>query len=238
MDKNSMLYWWQLVCDLDVPKPETRIVEMSLCSDSLSPVYTYMKKIRKAVKEVGGYPVFMRTDLMSGKFDWERTCFCASERDLIANIPNLVEFSENCDMIGRPVKALVFRRYIEMDAAFRAFHGLPISRERRYFVRDGKAACHHPYWPEEAIKFYSKYPANYEKDGGWVHQLDCLNYEETDEVELLTRYAEKIGSVLPGYWSVDFCLSRDGEWYFIDCAKGENSWHPECLLTKLLKFLN
>lgn len=146
-DKNSMLYWYPLVKDIDVPQPKTVIVEMSLQSDSITaPINKHLSQIRNAVDAVGGYPVFMRTDLMSGKFNWSKTCYCTGEPELVANIQRLVEFSENCDMIGRPVSALVFREFIEIESAFRAFHGLPISKERRYFVRDGKVECSHPYW--------------------------------------------------------------------------------------------
>lgn len=222
VDKNSMLYWYPLVCDLDVPQPRTCIVEMSLYSDSLTrPINAHLDKIRQAVEDVGGYPVFMRTDLVSGKFDWGRTCYCASEQHLIANIPNLVQFSENCGMIGKPVNALVFREYIEMASKFSAFHGLPIGRERRYFARDGVVECHHPYWPEAAMQFYeSKSPAQ------WQRKLCAMNYESIQERSLLATYAEKLGAVLPGYWSIDFCLSRSGTWHFIDCALGAQSWHP------------
>lgn len=238
MDKNSMIYWWPLVKDLDIPMPRTYMigVERSCMSPQLrssdnpraklhARTMKYLPEIRHAVKFCGGYPIFMRTDLMSGKFEWSRTCYCETEPDLIANIHNLVVFSENCDMIGRPMNALVFREYIRMESAFAAFHGLPISRERRYFVRDGNVTCHHPYWPEEAIKFYS---AGYQWPDNWVQDLACLNYEDIEEVELVTDYARKIGSVLPGYWSVDFCKSLRYGWYFIDCALGDDSWHPDC----------
>ena len=223
-----MLFWWPLVKDLDIPMPRTYIIGMSLSSDKPTRAMKYLSEIRHAVKFCGGYPIFMRTDLMSAKFDWSKTCYCAGEQELIANIPRLAEVSETCDMIGRPVSALIFREYIEMVSGFKAFGGLPISRERRYFVRDGQVICHHAYWPRDAIRFYSPQFKNPE----WETRLANLNVEHDDEIKLLTKYAEIIGSALPGYWSVDFCNARPQRnkprWYFIDCALGENSWHPEC----------
>jgi hypothetical protein len=71
----------------------------------------------------------------------------------------------------------------------------------------------------EAIRFPS--------EDDWEALLAEAN-REGDEVTLLTDYAEKIGAVLPGWWSVDFMLGADGVWYFIDAAEGEKSWHPEC----------
>jgi len=122
------------------------------------------------------------------------------------------------------VNALVFREFIQMKYSFRAFGGLPIGHERRYFLRDGKVICHHPYWPLDAIKFWQGTP----KPINWKFQLHYLNREYKGEIKILTVYAQNIATVLSGYWSVDFCRSTKDGWYFIDCASGEDSWHPEC----------
>jgi len=58
--------------------------------------------------------------------------------------------------------------------------------------------------------------------------LKELNTETTDEIEILTGYAEMVARVLDGYWSVDFAYGKNGKWYLIDMATGEHSWHPEC----------
>lgn len=104
---------------------------------------------------------------------------------------------------------------------FTAFRGLPIGMERRYFVKDGQVLCHHPYWPEDAIRNPSV--------DNWQDILKDLNTEGEEEIKLLTSYAEKISRAIEGYWSVDFCKDKSNSWWWlIDMAEAKESWHPQC----------
>jgi len=172
--------------------------------------------IRDAAIKVGGYPVFMRSDLCSGKHSFERTCFIRNEEDVIRHIWAIVDENGCCDCA---MESIVIREYIQPAWAFKAFRGLPIAPERRYFVRDGEVVCHHPYWIEDAIR-------NPDMDA-WCGALKLMNIEE-DEISLLTGYAEQIAQELGGDWSIDFMLGRDDTWYMIDMATAMQSWHPPC----------
>ncbi|SMB97817.1 hypothetical protein SAMN00808754_1962 [Thermanaeromonas toyohensis ToBE] len=228
--------------DTRVPKPETIIVETGyrplLKMLDGEPLPEDIKaRIIDATEQLG-YPLFVRTDMASGKHDWQNSCYVASSAKLWSNIYRVVEFNEIADILGLQPEALVFRKYIPLEAAFKAFYGrMPVAKERRYFVRDGKVECHHPYWVAEAIGEWwyrvndlaVKYP---DKIGllpeNWPSILAELNRETPEEVELLTAYAEEIGRAIgEGYWSVDFAKGQDGVWYFIDMAEGEQSWHPD-----------
>jgi len=195
-------------------------------------------KIMAAAEQLG-YPLFVRTDKASGKHDWENSCYVASIERLWRNIYGVVEFNELADVFGLQPEALVFRRYIPLEATFKAFYGrMPVAKERRYFVRDGKVECHHPYWIEDAIGEWwerAKELVAIRSDKlellpeNWKEILAELNRETDEEIELLTAYAEEIGRALgEGYWSVDFAKGKDGVWYFIDIAEGHRSWHPVC----------
>jgi len=237
-----MCYWWPRVKGVPVPKPKTVIVETgySVLREMLEgkPLPdNFRREILGATRQIG-YPLFVRTDHASGKFDWKNACFVESEEKLFGNIYNIVEFNELADLIGLQPEALVFRRYIPLEAGFKAFHGgMPVAKERRYFVRDGKVECHHPYWVEDAIgKWWCRAkevaavkPNKIELlPENWKEILAGLNRETPEEVKLLTSYAEKIGKAMDGYWSVDFAKGKDGIWYFIDMAEGRKSWHPAC----------
>ena len=67
----------------------------------------------------------------------------------------------------------------------------------------------------------------YNLPNNWRSLLADLNHESKEEIKLLTDYAEQLGKYLSGYWSLDFAKGQDGNWYFIDAALGEQSWHPE-----------
>lgn len=237
MRDNSLLFWFPKVKNLGIPVPKTEWVEISTNEllrfmDDLCVLNKYWSEIEKVATKIG-FPLFLRTDLASGKHGWNKTCFVEELKDLKDHIYRVVSANFEADIMGLPARALVFREYIEMESGFTAFWGqLPISRERRYFIKDGIVVEHFPYWPEEAIE-KSAFPPS-RKD--WKEVLKELNTETEEEIALLNSYAEKVGTVLEGYWSVDFCRARDGPetpettsgsgWILIDCALGEQSWRP------------
>ena len=95
----------------------------------------------------------MRTDEFSGKHSWKNTCFVEKEEDLRQHIKDLFEDSFMADFIGLPIRALVFRKYLQMDTMFKAFHGeMPVNPEIRYFIKDHEVVCWHWYWVMEAIE--------------------------------------------------------------------------------------
>lgn len=255
-DRSSMVYWWPRVMHLSVPMPETEIIDVGhehlqgLLDGRRLPLEIEVQILGAADRL--GYPVFLRTDQASAKHDWERACWVPSRDVLLEHLYAVVEYNELVDMLGLPYSAVVLRKFIPLDHRFQAFHGnLPISRERRYFVLDGRVLCHHPYWPEEAIAEAEEGSSAWDElawledvvgqesiarartgrsrlPDNWRELLRELNVEPEEEVRLLSRYAEEIGAALGGYWSVDFARGADGTWYFIDAAAGEESWHPPC----------
>jgi len=185
-----------------------------------------VEQVHHAAQEVGGYPIFLRTDQASGKHGWEKTCFVPDADSLPEHIRAVVEENILAGILGLQFTALVVREFLELDTRFTAFRGhMPIARERRYFVREGHVECHHAYWVERAVwrgMYASGIP-----ESTWRPLLADLNRETPDEVQVLTEYAECAGQALGGYWSVDFAMTRKGVWYLIDMARGEVSYHPE-----------
>ena len=223
INKTSMNYWFPKIAHLNIPRPRTEIPVTKSTpewwglldgEDLLSEDEKQM--IRDAAIKVGGYPVFMRSDLCSGKHSFERTCFVKDEDALIRQIWAIVDENACCDCA---MESIVIRQYVVPAWAFKAFRGLPIAPERRYFVRDGEVICHHPYWIKDAIQ-------NPDQDN-WGEALYIMNHEGK-EVPVLTRYAEQIAQELGGDWSIDFMLSMGGVWYMIDMATAMQSWHPPC----------
>lgn len=219
---NSMLYWWPRVETIsEVPMPKTVFVYSDIrhwydvmdgkgLPDGVSDAL-------KAVAKQIGYPLFVRGDQTSAKHDWERSCYVEKEKDLMNHLFAIIEFVGCAFTLTND--AFFFREYIEMASKYKAFRGMPVSPERRYFCENGKVLCHHHYWIKEAIHMPSV--------ENWEELSDKMNHEGGLEIELLTSYAKKISKRLPGIWSIDFCLARDGTWYFIDCALAQDSWHTE-----------
>ena len=211
MNPNSMLFWFPKIENLEIPVPKTEIVS------------GYVDLMQAA--ERIGYPVFIRTDLCAGKHDWKNSCFVQNEDQLVGNMQSVISANVRWEMLGIKYRSLVVREFLDLETSFTAFSGdMPINKERRYFVRDGKVICHHPYWPEDT---FNQHPARMANDPDWQAKLAALN-DETGE-EILHEYARKASQALPGYWSVDFAKAKNGAWYLLDAALGENSYHwPSC----------
>jgi len=230
VESDSMLIWYPKIKDLPIPQPKTIIVmlnEMEL--ESL-----YHEEMPKSVVEkveavcttlTFGWknPCFLRTDLASAKHSWKDSCFVDSPKDLWKHIYEVTSFNLIAGVLGLDFKALIIREYIPMDSRFTAFWGdMPVNPERRYFIKNGKVVCHHPYWIEEAIE-QSKQPII----PNWRELAKEMNIETKGEIELLTRYALLVAEKFEGFWSIDFCKAKDGRWILIDMATGKKSWHPK-----------
>ncbi len=235
MNKDSLLFWYPLIQDLLIPQPKTSMRTLSEREKSQfgnwiegqpSKEITHVLRDLRAIIQKYGYPVFIRTDLASGKHSYKDSCFIPSEDKLKHNLAEVIEFNYCADIMGLPFEAIIVREFIELEAPFKAFWGnLPIAKERRLFIKEGKIDGYYPYWPEDAIKPDDEgfLPDN------WKEQLESLNKIDSRERKTLTKYAMLVAELLEGYWLVDFAKSKNGEWILIDMATGERSWRPETL---------
>lgn len=238
-NKNSMLVWWPKIKDLGIPVPRTEFIPISRADlmpaavgdDAELPqnILDSFSKVEQ-VADSFGYPVFMRTDVSSGKHSWKDTCYISSRDKIRQNILTLCGEHELWELLGVNYQSIVIREFLSLQTAFTAFSGeMPINREFRFFVRDGKVQCFHFYWPDEA---FDQHWARKVHDPGWKQKLHAMSELSFDELILLSSYAEDAGRSLSGYWSVDFAAANDGKepWYLIDMALGENSYHwPGCV---------
>lgn len=221
---DSMLYWFPKIMNLKIPQPKTAIWEIpDNWMMPLLEVNVPDSFVEEAAKHNPfGYPIFLRTDQASAKHEWERGAFVSSRDMLGTCICETITHNLCAGLFGLPFRALVFREYVPMQSSYKAFRGMPVNPERRYFVQDGKVVCHHPYWILDAITAYgtTKLPPN------WRELSARMNIESAEEIAQLTAYAEEVSRAVVGCWSVDFCKGADGLWYLIDMATSSSSWHP------------
>jgi hypothetical protein len=190
-------------------------------SEEITTVLNDIKVLAKSLR----YPIFLRTDLASGKHSYKDSCYVLSEKNLERNLAGVIEFNQCADIMGLPFEAIVVREFIKLEAPFKAFWGeLPIAKERRYFIKDGKIDGRYPYWPEGAIK---RVEDTSDLPNNWKKRLTRINKMTFGERKLLSHYAELVAEVLDGYWSIDFAKGQNGKWYLIDMATGERSWRPD-----------
>ena len=222
----SMNYWYPKIQGLGIPVPKTVILlekkpfDWYAYLDEKMPVNEINMLIQEANKI--GYPLFIRSDLNSGKHMFQDTCFVPNSMTLFKNLYHIIEDNAVKDL---PMTSIVLREYIEPEWKFKAFKGLPIAPERRYFVSCGEVICHHTYWVEDAIEFWG----NQIPPENWRDMLAEMNSETEEEVKLLSNYARRVAHEFTDKeLSVDFMKARDGRWILIDAASAIQSWHPEC----------
>lgn len=223
-DKTCLSYWFPKIEAAGIPVPKTEIitteVDLDLLLDNQMP--EGFSQFVAAIQSAGdrlGYPCFLRTGHTSGKHDWLRTCYLdhPCPNNIGRHIVNLVEFSACADFFGLPTQVWAVRELLKTESTFHAFWGLPITKERRYFIRDGKVEHHQPYWPPSAIAGHTQEPK-------WQELLADLNADTPETLEALTRLSEQVAVVMEGYWSVDWLWTSDRGWVCIDMAEGEKSY--------------
>ena len=236
--RSSMLYWYPKVRDLPIPQPRTEILEIRASEedwynyiDGQGPPPFDINSLKALCRKIG-YPIFLRTDQTSGKHFWRDACYVANESKLKGNLFRVVESTLGADIIGLSVRSLFVREYIPMMSLFTAFYGeMPVNPEMRCFVREGRMRCCHWYWIEDAIVNPSV--------ENWREILSNYQIENMAMDFMAVRnFARIIAEAFKddGFWSVDFCKSKTGQWILIDMAEGERSWHPEnCKEGDLLK---
>ncbi len=223
-NQNCITYWLPKLIEAGLPVPKTKIVTTSaplcvLCDgDTPDGWRTFLDEMLEAVREIGT-PCFLRTGHTSDKHNWKNTCYIAeADTSLVGqHVFNLVEFSEIYDL---PSDVWAVRELLPTTPRFYAFRGcMPIVREFRFFVRDAKVTCFHPYWPPKSIR-----DASVDDWGRRLAGISVLGIEFNHVCSLATRAGEAVG----GEWSVDVLETTRG-WYVTDMAAAQRSYHwPSC----------
>lgn len=219
---NSAVNWWPKIDKLPVPTPYTELVDVSQY-DSIKWLdegvdSEVLDDISQVIDYYFGYPVFIRTDLESGKHDYNKTCFVLHEQKLERNIHQLVQ---KHFLPMRPhdhsLAAFMIREYLNIKSKFTAFYEeLPIGVEVRHFIKDGEWEKGHYYWPKESIW--------HPDSDSWEKQINEMIEESKEDLEKHQGMASLIAGAISGDWSLDFAKTEQGVWYLIDMARYEDSY--------------
>lgn len=235
MNRTCLSYWFPKLAAAGLPVPNTQLVVAP--SEARNAIYRYfdgkkigpdaepfLEQLAAACSKIG-YPCFLRTGYTSHKHGWKDTCYVTSAADILNHVLEIVDFSETADFLGLPWDTWAVRELLPTSPLLIAdrYSNMPVCREFRYFVTDGKVQCFHPYWPVDAIaQGVTKPPENF---GEIVAKLATMNDDEAGHVRAL---AIKAGEAVPGAWSIDILDTRRG-WFVTDMAQADRSWHwPSC----------
>lgn len=222
-NKTCLSYWYPRIKEgiPEILMPETELVfcnagdKWHLFDGKKTPhIEDVVRRLTIAANKMG-YPCFMKDGIFSGKHDWDNTCFIQGPDQIFKHLYNIAEMAETYGVMDVSLYFCI-RKFIPTAPAFFAFNGMPVTCERRYFVKEGKVVFHHPYWIPDSIQ-------NPTSDD-WAELLEELNKETKEEVLYLKVLTEKIGILLGGAWSVDWLKDREGNWWLTDMAEAHKSF--------------
>jgi hypothetical protein len=224
-DRISLAYWFPILETTGVRVPKTDWWETDANLWSVADgqpdksADEFLDDLKRRSNE-HGYPLFLRTGHTSGKHSWKNTCHVTGEDRLGRCVYGLIE-SSLMAMPSMPLNVWVVRELLDLDVHFNAFWGdMPIATERRYFIEAGSVICSHPYWPAEAFE------TTHQKPSDWAARLAEMNAISAPE---LSDLSAEVSEAFEGAWSLDWARHKNGEWYAIDMAPAEVSYHwPRC----------
>lgn len=232
INRNSAIIWLPPIQDT-LPVPKTIMVEYDHVQfvaalegeDNKEYIGGKMNEIEIACENIG-WPCFIKTDLTSAKHNGPSSYLATSKEDLLKVVMRTVEDSEmKLWPFARPTHFMI-RRFLELNYSFTAFEDLPIAREFRLFADHTKVYCVHPYWPVDSLRFNKG-----KKPKDWERQL-AKHHELPEEIQSIEEIAIKACTLInTGHiWSVDFAQDKYGNWWLIDMAHAEESYHwPGCV---------
>lgn len=222
--------WFPVIEAAGIPVPKTEILHASaeqcvalleLMGDRKQPRPGLLEPLYQAIADAGarmGWPCFLRTGQFSAKHNWKDTCFLQKPEEVPLHVGAIVEWSEMVDFLGLPYNVWVVREMLKTKPIFTAFHGqMPITREFRYFIRDGRIDGKQPYWPEGSLKEQTEDPQ-------WREKLAAISRLWPTDDQHLTDLSLCVAKVLPGYWSIDWLDTVDRGWVMTDAAEGDLSF--------------
>ena len=228
---NDLADWYPVVAATGVPTPATRIIPVpeSLLIAVLDgePFDVSAERSLGLVAEAAaelGVPVFLRTGEMSAKHDWDFSCHVRDLSGLTFAVSNLFQAQAMAFGVPEPTH-LVIREMLPTEHLFYAFSGMPITKERRYFVENSHVVDRQPYWPLGAIRGqYPRSPEGPLDDDVWEGLLREASTQTEEEVAVLTALSEQAAVGLTGAWSLDWLWVPSTGWVFTDAAHAEQSY--------------
>jgi hypothetical protein len=235
VNRNCLSYWFPKLEVAGLPVPRTRIVRvdfdlMPLCDGKEPDGFAeFLDRLRLAALAISGVgPWFLRTGQGSGKHNWKHTCHVTDLARIGVHVRNLVEWSHIVSIFSLAHDVWCVREMLPVTpvATLTSYGDMPLVREVRVFIEDGKVACIHPYWPEGSIR-QGIHPQATEAVAQAVVSGAKLSQAEALPALFL---AEKVAPVFAGdgAWSVDLLETRNG-WFVTDIAVAGESYHwPDC----------
>lgn len=154
--------------------------------------------IMELLKPFGSRPLIVKDYVKSQKHYWHEACFIPSASDR-SKVEKVVR--RFLELQGETLnEGLVFREFIEFEPlATHRKSGMPLTKEFRLFVLDGKPLYVSEYWEEG-------------------------DYQ--DLLPPLEAFQPIMGTILSRFFTMDIAKQKDGEWMIVELGDGQVAGLP------------
>jgi hypothetical protein len=168
----------------------------------------------------GDGPFILKGETNSRKFQWDTHMFAATRRDASLVCTEL----QNDSLVG--YQSICVRRYVPLKTYYTSFHGLPITKEFRFFIAYGQVLSGGYYWASHTQDLKDLY--NITPDVTEVPQ------------SLLQEVIDRVGTQA-AFYAVDVAQTEGEDWIVIELNDGQMSGlsdnDPEVLYRNLKNVL-
>ncbi len=154
---------------------------------------------RAELEVFGNAPIIVKDYVKSQKHYWREACFIpdASDNKQVEKVVNRFLELQGEDLN----EGLVFREFVELEElTTHSKSGMPLTKEFRLFVKDGKVIAQFNYWDEG-------------------------NYADTS-VDL-SSFQSVISQVQSRFFTMDIAKTIGGEWIIVELGDGQVAGLPE-----------
>ncbi|MEM7105247.1 MAG: ATP-grasp domain-containing protein [Bacteroidota bacterium] len=158
-----------------------------------------IQDLKGDLKVFGDKPIIVKDYVKSQKHYWTEACFIpnASDLRLVETVTNRFLELQDEDLN----EGLVYREFIELEKLTEhSISGMPLTKEFRFFILDGKILSRFNYWDEG-------------------------DYGETQPD--LSRIETIIPKIKSNFFTMDVAKVKDGDWIIVELGDGQVSGLPE-----------
>lgn len=157
------------------------------------------EKIIQTVSIFGDKPIIIKDYVKSLKHHWEEACFIHSAADKAEVLRKAQRFLE---LQGPDLnEGLVFREFLELEPiGLHPESNMPLTKEYRLFILDGKLIQAYPYWDE-------------------------IDYQE--EQPAWTVFEQLFSKINSRFFTMDIAQTKAGAWVIMELGDGQVSGLPE-----------
>lgn len=154
---------------------------------------------QQEIEAFGNKPVIVKDYVKSQKHYWNEACFIpnAADKVRVESVVNKFIELQASDLN----EGLVFREYVELEElTTHSTSGMPLTKEFRLFVKEGKVMTIYKYWDEG----------------------DYQNVEP-----IIEGFEQIIPKIRSNFFTMDIAKKKDGNWIIVELGDGQVAGLPD-----------